>query len=194
MEDVEQAAAPHECVVQTKQLGTGHAVMAARAALQGFVGDVLVVYGDHPLLTPHTLQALVDARRQSGAQASVMGFCPPDPASYGRFITDESGALKEIVEFSDASPEQKAITLVNCGLMTLVAPQCWDQLARIDNKNAKEEYYLTDLVSLINREGACARTASRLWTKRQGLTTARSWPRSNARCKNACAARRWNRV
>src|SRR5690606_38155368 len=112
MDDVAAAAAPARCVVQAKPLGTGHAVAAARDALAAFAargaGDLLVVFGDCPLMTGETLARLVAARREAKAPDIVgLAFRPADPAAYGRVILDEGGRVEKIVEFADADSAQR---------------------------------------------------------------------------------------
>jgi bifunctional UDP-N-acetylglucosamine pyrophosphorylase/glucosamine-1-phosphate N-acetyltransferase len=157
MDMVAQAVAPITTAVQDPPLGTGHAVQAAMPALKGFKGDVLVLYGDTPLLTTETLKALVAARRGKTDPAVVVaGFRPADPAAYGRLVLDAKGGLEAIVEFKECSPEQKQIGFCNGGMMLMDGARLPDLLKRLDNKNAKGEYYLTDLVHLARAKGwAC---------------------------------------
>ena len=102
-------------VVQAEQKGTGHAVLQAAPALAGFEGDVVVLYGDTPLIRPETLAAMLAARAE-GAAVVVLGFEAADPGGYGRLIIDADG-LAAIVEARDATPEQRAIRLCNSGLL-----------------------------------------------------------------------------
>jgi bifunctional UDP-N-acetylglucosamine pyrophosphorylase/glucosamine-1-phosphate N-acetyltransferase len=144
MEAVAEAVAPAETIVQTPQLGTGHAVMAVRETLAGFGGDVLILYGDTPLFRPATLEALLAARRAAPEPALVvLGFRPSDPAEYGRLKQAEDGALEAIVEFRDATPEERAIGLCNAGVMVVDGDLLFDLLEGLDSDNAKGEYYLT---------------------------------------------------
>jgi len=157
MESVAQTVAPVPTVVQRDRLGTGHAVRQAEPALAGFThGTVLVVYGDTPLVSPHTLLRLIAARESADAGVAVLGFRPNDPGAYGRLLTEADGSLKAIVEASDATPEQKAVTLCNSGVMALDAAAVWGWLAGIDNANAKGEYYLTDVVARACADGRTA--------------------------------------
>lgn len=157
MDTVAKAVAPIATAVQDPPLGTGHAVQAAMPALKGFKGDVLVLYGDTPLLTTATLKALVAARRGKADPAVVVaGFRPADPAAYGRLVLDAKGGLEAIVEFKECTPEQKQIGFCNGGMMLMDGARLPDLLKRLDNKNAKGEYYLTDLVHLARAKGwAC---------------------------------------
>jgi bifunctional UDP-N-acetylglucosamine pyrophosphorylase / glucosamine-1-phosphate N-acetyltransferase len=154
MDAVAKAIAPAEAAVQDRPLGTAHAVRAAEKTLKGFRGDVLIVFGDTPLVRPVTLRALLKARRAGADRAvAVMGFYPPDPGPYGRLIVGSDGTLERIVEAKDASPEQKAVRLCNGGIMAADAPRLFELLREIDNRNAKSEFYLTDLVAVARRRG-----------------------------------------
>ncbi len=154
MDQVARAVAPHRAVVQTERLGTGHAVAQAEDGLAGFDGTVLVLYGDTPLITLPTLQAMLECRRQPARPAVVvLGFRPADPGEYGRLVIGPDG-LSAIVEHKDATPEQRAITLCNSGVMAVDGARLFDLLGRLDNRNAKGEYYLTDIVALARADGA----------------------------------------
>jgi bifunctional UDP-N-acetylglucosamine pyrophosphorylase/glucosamine-1-phosphate N-acetyltransferase len=156
MDNVAAEVAPHPVAIQVNQRGTGDAVMAARPALEGFLGDVLVLYGDTPLVTPASLRAMVEARSHASDPAVVvLGMRPDDPGAYGRLIVAPDGGLEAIVEYLDATPEQRAVDLCNGGLMAFDGARMWDLLDRIGNDNAKGEYYLTDAVA-VAREGGHA--------------------------------------
>lgn len=143
---------------QREQLGTAHAVLAAREALAGFEGHLVVLYGDTPLITADTVNALLETINRDRKNAvAVLGFRPDDAAEYGRLIVNEVGELEAIVEFKDASPEQRAVGLCNSGVMVLRGTVAWELLSLIDNKNAKAEYYLTDVVALARKAGYTAR-------------------------------------
>ena len=158
MPEVAAAVAPHPCVVQAERLGTGHAVGAARAALEGFDGDVLIAYGDTPLLSADTLARVLAARRSAAAPAVVvLGFRPADPGDYGRLVTGADGSLEAIVEAKDAAPEQLGIGLCNSGVMAVDGRRLFDLIDGIGSDNAKNEYYLTDVVGLARGQGlGCA--------------------------------------
>jgi len=154
METLSAAVAPVTTVVQTERLGTGHAVKQARAALDGFDGDILVLYGDTPLLTGDTLRRMVAERQSASSPAVVvLGFKPDDPGHYGRLVVGGEG-LKAIVEWKDANPEQRDIRLCNSGVVALDGNRLWGLLDRLTNANAKGEYYLTDVVALARSDGA----------------------------------------
>ena len=154
MEQVADAVAPAKTVVQTERLGTGHAVMQARDLLADFTGDVLVLYGDTPLITRETLERMLAERRGAKDPAVVvLGFKPLDPGHYGRLVVGAEG-LKAIVEWKDANDDQREIPLCNSGVMAIDGKRLWDLAERIGNDNSKGEYYLTDLVGLARGDGA----------------------------------------
>jgi bifunctional UDP-N-acetylglucosamine pyrophosphorylase / glucosamine-1-phosphate N-acetyltransferase len=140
-----------EIHVQSDRRGTAHAVLMARAAIARGADDVVVVFGDTPLLSAQTLRrlrgALVD-----GAAVAVLGFRPADPTGYGRLVM-ENGQLAAIREEKDATPAERAITLCNGGLMALTGKHALDILDRIGDDNAKREFYLTDAVSIARELG-----------------------------------------
>ncbi len=142
-----------EVVHQAQQLGTGHAVDQARTALQDFNGTVLVLYGDNPLFRPETLANLV--AQLDRVDVAILGFDAADPARYGRLVMD-GDALHEIVEFKDATEDQRAITLCNSGVMAASAKTLFALLSKVENKNASGEYYLTDVVAHARAEGLSA--------------------------------------
>ena len=139
--------------VQQNQAGTADAVLAAREALAAHSGDVMVLYGDTPLIQPETVDKL-KAALAKGAGVAVLGFHAADPTGYGRLVTDGSGALAAIREEKDASPEERAITLCNSGVLAFALPNLVGLLDRIGNANAKGEYYLTDAVEIARADGA----------------------------------------
>jgi bifunctional UDP-N-acetylglucosamine pyrophosphorylase / glucosamine-1-phosphate N-acetyltransferase len=154
--DAARAAAPKldiVPVVQRDRLGTGHAVLQARAVLGRFEGDVLIVMGDAPLIRPETLRRLVAARRAPTAIA-VLGMDLEEPGSYGRLVISRDNAtLDRIVEAQDASDAERAITLCNSGVMVVDGKLLFDLAARLKADNAKREYYLTDIVGLARADG-----------------------------------------
>ena len=140
-------------VLQETALGTGHAVRCAEAALADFEGDVVVLYGDTPLIPPSVVEQLFE--RIGGAPVlGVLGFHATDPGSYGRLVTGSDGALHAIVEAKEASPEELAITFCNSGVLAARSELLFELLAAITNDNAKGEYYLTDTVGLARARGA----------------------------------------
>jgi bifunctional UDP-N-acetylglucosamine pyrophosphorylase/glucosamine-1-phosphate N-acetyltransferase len=154
MERVAATVAPHPTVIQHQRLGTGHAVMAARSGLDDFDGDVLIVYGDTPLIQAATFERLLAARRAKPAPAiAVLGFRPEDPAAYGRMIVSADGSLDAIVEAKDATAEQLTVTLCNSGVIAVDRRDLFRLVDQVGNNNAKQEYYLTDIIGIARREG-----------------------------------------
>ncbi|MGD9863482.1 MAG: bifunctional UDP-N-acetylglucosamine diphosphorylase/glucosamine-1-phosphate N-acetyltransferase GlmU [Pseudodonghicola sp.] len=139
-----------QVVLQEEQLGTAHAVDQARTALQGFSGDLVVLYGDTPFVSAETLERMVAARKSH--DLVILGFEAADPARYGRLVMN-GDRLERIVEFKDATDEERAISFCNSGLMTCDAPTLFDLIAAVGNDNASGEYYLTDVVELARARG-----------------------------------------
>ena len=157
VESLVEAQGPHHTIAhQTEQLGTGHAVLQAKQALEGFNGIVLVLYGDTPLIQQHTLELMAATMQESGAAVSVLGMRLENPHGYGRLITNERGELLQIVEEKEASDAQKAVNFCNSGVMAVRGEHLFAWLSRITNSNAKGEYYLTDLVEIARADGAKA--------------------------------------
>jgi bifunctional UDP-N-acetylglucosamine pyrophosphorylase / glucosamine-1-phosphate N-acetyltransferase len=145
-----------DLAVQEPQLGTGHAVQMAEAALAGFDGDVLILYGDVPFVPTATMEAMIARLNDDDAPAVVvLAFLPDDPTGYGRVIV-EGGRIVKMVEQKDASAAEKAVKLSNSGLMAVKARDLFALLARVTDDNAQKEYYLTDIVNIANADGrAC---------------------------------------
>lgn len=137
--------------VQREPRGTGDAVTAAKVALKNFSCDVLVLYGDTPLITTGTIKTLLKAR--SSADLVVAGTRPDDPSPYGRLVVGKDGSLEAIVEARDCDAAQRAISFVNAGPMVIAASKLFDLLSAIDRNNAQNEYYLTDIVALARQRG-----------------------------------------
>ena len=140
-------------VLQSEQLGTAHAVAQAAPVLADMPGDVVVLYGDTPLIRPETLAAMREARSRHAVV--ILGFHAADPGRYGRLITDGDD-LQRIVEFKDATPEERAITLCNSGLVCAEGRVLFDLVAAVGNDNAAGEYYLPDIVALARARGLTA--------------------------------------
>ncbi len=154
MDDVAAEVAPHGVAFQAEQLGTGHAVGSARQALADFTGDVLVVYGDTPFVATATLQRMFDRRHAPDNPAIVvLGMRPADPSGYGRLVLGGDGSLDRIVEHKDATEAERAIGLANSGVMAIDGSVVWSLIDRLDNKNAKGEFYLTDIVAHARKDG-----------------------------------------
>jgi len=155
-EQVEAAVAGRgvEIAVQTEQLGTGHAVAQAREALADFSGDVLILYGDVPLVRAETMRAMIERLHGADAPACVvLGFRPDDAAAYGRIIAATDGRIERMVEYKDASEAERAVDLCNSGLMAVRVDDLFALLARVGNDNAAGEYYLPDIVMLAAVDG-----------------------------------------
>ncbi|SPH23696.1 Bifunctional protein GlmU [Defluviimonas aquaemixtae] len=146
--EVDEAAV---VVEQAEQLGTGHAVAQALPALEGFAGKVLVLFGDTPLIRAETLRALAD----STADITVLGFQAQNPRRYGRLITNGS-ELQRIVEFKDATEQERSVTLCNGGLMAVDSALLAELVSDLSNDNAAGEYYLTDIVASARAGGRSA--------------------------------------
>lgn len=139
--------------LQTRQLGTAHAVAQAAPLLAGVKGDVIVLYGDTPFIRTQTLEAMIEARAQHSVV--VLGFQAADPGRYGRLVVSGDD-LERIVEFKDASAEERAITLCNSGVVCADTSVLFDLVAAVGNTNAAGEYYLPDIVALARARGLSA--------------------------------------
>lgn len=143
------AAEPVNWVLQTEQLGTGHAMQQA-APFFADDENILMVYGDGPMITPETLQKLIDAKPENGV--AVLTVVLDNPTGYGRILR-ENGKVVGIVEQKDASPEQREIREINTGVLVADGASFKKWLAQLDNNNAQGEYYITDVIGLANRDG-----------------------------------------
>jgi bifunctional UDP-N-acetylglucosamine pyrophosphorylase / glucosamine-1-phosphate N-acetyltransferase len=149
-----------DTVLQVPQLGTGHAVLQARAKIDPAAETVLVLYGDTPLLSAATIQRLLDSHRAAQAVLSLITFTPSDPALYGRIVRDADGRVADIVEYKEATPEQRALREVNSGIFCYQTRWLLAQLERLQPHAGHGEYYLTDLVSIAAQENARTATCS----------------------------------
>ncbi|MEX0666786.1 MAG: NTP transferase domain-containing protein, partial [Acidimicrobiia bacterium] len=140
-------------VIQERQLGTGHAVTVALAALDGLTDEdtVLITYGDMPLVTSDLLRAAATARQ--GRVASMVTFEIENPTGYGRIVRDDGGAFERVVEEKDASPEQRLITEVNAGIYAFAGAALTSALGRVATDNAQGEYYLPDVLPILIQAG-----------------------------------------
>ncbi|MDL2227145.1 NTP transferase domain-containing protein, partial [Deltaproteobacteria bacterium OttesenSCG-928-M10] len=151
------AAVPSPVFVrQTEQLGTGHAVSMAREALAGFPGPVMIMSGDVPLIAPDTLDGFLKAHQALEAGISVLTVRLEDPAAYGRIIRDEANWLERIVEYRDATDEQRLINEINSGLYVAGAAGLFAAIDRLTPNNDQKEYYLTDVIADFRRQGLTA--------------------------------------
>jgi bifunctional UDP-N-acetylglucosamine pyrophosphorylase/glucosamine-1-phosphate N-acetyltransferase len=155
-EQVEAALAGRDVTVtfQAEQKGTAHAVQQAAPALEGYAGAVLVLYGDTPFVEARTLQRMLE-RLDAGDQPGVvvMASQPADPAAYGRIILGEGDRIAKMVEYRDATPEERAVRLCNSGMMAVRCGDLFRWLGKVDNDNAAGEYYLPDVVNIAAGEG-----------------------------------------
>ncbi|WP_028192661.1 bifunctional UDP-N-acetylglucosamine diphosphorylase/glucosamine-1-phosphate N-acetyltransferase GlmU [Salinispora pacifica] len=136
-------------VLQAEQLGTGHAVRVALAAVPESSGTVVVLNGDVPLLRPETLGGLVEAHERVGAAATVLAAEVPDPTGLGRIVRDADGQLQQIVEQRDTTPDQREIREINAGIYAFDAALLRDKLGKLSTGNAQGEEYLTDVFGLL---------------------------------------------
>jgi bifunctional UDP-N-acetylglucosamine pyrophosphorylase / glucosamine-1-phosphate N-acetyltransferase len=156
-------------VVQEPQLGTGHAAAAAHATLNDFAGSVIVTYGDMPLVTSATFEASFAAQAATGM--AMIGFRLADPGVYGRMILDNEGLLDRIVEFKDAKPEERAVTLCNAGILAADASSFFRWTGRLENNNSQKEYYLTDVPLLAKAEGVRCKVVEANATEMMGVNS-----------------------
>ncbi|MBI1404167.1 MAG: bifunctional UDP-N-acetylglucosamine diphosphorylase/glucosamine-1-phosphate N-acetyltransferase GlmU [Porphyrobacter sp.] len=170
--------------LQEPQLGTGHAVQQAEDALEGFAGDVLVLYGDVPFVRPETMRAMLERLHgEDHPAAVVLGFEPEDPLAYGRVIADDDGRIIKMVEYKDADESERACHLCNSGLIAARAGDLFGLLARVGNDNAQGEYYLPDIVNIAIADGkSCAVIVAESADEVAGI---------NSRAELAAAESRW---
>ncbi|WP_374532760.1 bifunctional UDP-N-acetylglucosamine diphosphorylase/glucosamine-1-phosphate N-acetyltransferase GlmU [Phenylobacterium sp.] len=155
---VEARLGPAAVAVQDPPLGTAHAVLAAREALAGFDGDVLVLNGDCPLLEPHDLEPLFRLRAE-GAAMAMLAFEPADPLLYGRVLRGADGHVLRIVEAREATEQELSVKVCNAGMMVADRARMFGWLSQVGNDNAKGEYYLTDIVKIAVAEEALVKAA-----------------------------------
>ena len=155
-EQVEAAIAGRDVAiaVQDQQKGTGHAVQQAAAALSGYEGPVIILYGDTPFVRADTLRRMIDRLDgEGGPGVVVLASSPADPLKYGRIILGEGDRIAKMVEYKDASEEERAVRLCNSGMMAVRAKDLFRWLAKVGNDNAAGEYYLPDIVNIAAAEG-----------------------------------------
>ncbi|WP_421992264.1 bifunctional UDP-N-acetylglucosamine diphosphorylase/glucosamine-1-phosphate N-acetyltransferase GlmU [Qipengyuania sp.] len=176
-----------ETCLQEPQLGTGHAVQMAEEGLVGHSGDVLVLYGDVPFVKGETMQAMLDRLHANDKpKVVVLGFEPEDPGHYGRVIADADGRIAKMVEYKDASEEERACRLCNSGVMAARGADMFDLLRRVGNDNAQGEYYLVDIVNIANADGdTCAVIATDTPEEVTGI---------NSRAELAAAEAQWQEL
>jgi bifunctional N-acetylglucosamine-1-phosphate-uridyltransferase/glucosamine-1-phosphate-acetyltransferase GlmU-like protein len=141
--------------VQEEQLGTGHAVMMAKSHLEGFDGNVVVLYGDMPLISPETIARLIEAREEGdNVKASIVTMVLDNPPKFGRIIRDENGEVLRSIEDKDCTPEQRLIKEVNVGMYCFESGALLRALQKLSPENAQNEYYLTDTLEIMRDEEA----------------------------------------
>lgn len=172
--------------LQEPQLGTGHAVQQAEESLSGHTGDVLVLYADVPFVKGETMRAMLDRLHAEDApKVVVLGFEPDEPGHYGRVIANADGRIEKMVEFKDASDEERACRLCNSGVMAARGADMFDLLRRVGNDNAQGEYYLVDIVNIANADGdTCAVISAEAPEEVTGI---------NSRAELAAAEAQWQR-
>jgi bifunctional UDP-N-acetylglucosamine pyrophosphorylase/glucosamine-1-phosphate N-acetyltransferase len=190
MDALAKEVTPHPTVIQQEQFGTGHAAAAARDAVGKIDGTVLVLFGDSPFVTAETMGRLV-ARREAADRPAVvvLGMRPQDPTGYGRLVTDAEGNLSAIVEHRDADESQRAIGLCNSGVMAIDGAVLWDLIDGIGNKNAKQEYYLTDIVAIARQHGRTAAVVEAPVEELIGINSRAELAAAEALCQERLRAR-----
>lgn len=138
---------------QDELLGTGHAVMQAKKYLKGKKGKVVILYGDVPIIRPETLKNLINKSIKNKEYATLLTAKYENPTGYGRIIRDEGGNIKAIVEEKDADPLQKKIKEINSGIYCFDIEELLNALEKVNNNNSQGEYYLTDVIKIMNDEG-----------------------------------------
>jgi len=144
---------PVDFVLQAERKGTGHAVMQAEPLLGGFEGDLLVLYGDVPLIGPETLRGLVTRHQKEGNVCTMLTTVLEDPGNYGRIVRDGQGLVSRIVEAKDATLQELAIKEINPAIYCFDNQEMFSALARIRPDNSQGEYYLTDVVAIFVGSG-----------------------------------------
>ena len=142
-----------ETAVQTEPRGTGDALASARQALDGVAGDLLVLSGDAPVVSPKLLSELLETHRREGAAATILSFRPRDAREYGRVLRDDDGSVRAIVEARDASPDELAVDEVNSSIYVFAVDRVWRALEGLDTANQQGELYLTDAVRALVENG-----------------------------------------
>jgi bifunctional UDP-N-acetylglucosamine pyrophosphorylase / glucosamine-1-phosphate N-acetyltransferase len=142
-----------QTAVQAEPRGTGDALASARQALDGVAGDLFVLSGDAPVISPKLLSELLATHRREGAAATILSFRPQDPREYGRVIRERDGSVRAIVEAGDASPDELAVDEVNSSIYVFAADRLWPALEQLDTSNEQGELYLTDAVRALVENG-----------------------------------------
>src|SRR5437764_14259573 len=165
MEVVAHAVAPAKTAIQSPPRGTGDAVRSAKSALasrlkKGDIADVVVLFGDAPMLRSEAIAALLAERRRAPEAAIIVaGMRPADPRLHGRVLVDSDGGLARLVDARDATAEEREIGLCNGGIMAIDSRHLFDLVDQIGNDNAKREFYLPDIVAIARAQGLACRVA-----------------------------------
>ena len=152
----------YDYAIQTEQLGTGHAVMSAQTILENIADHIVVLYGDHPLISPETIKKLIHRHLKSGGKITMATFTVPDFTdwrtvfykNFSRIIRDEKGNIIKDVQYKDATEEEKKLKELNPCYFCFEAKWLWEKLKTLNTNNAQKEYYLTDLVKIAMQEKA----------------------------------------
>ena len=186
-DQVEAALAGREVAVavQEPQRGTAHAVQQAHAALADFTGNILILYGDTPFVEATTLEAMLERLDgDDGPAVAVLASSPADPAHYGRIIRVDGDVIGKMVEYKDATEDERAVRLCNSGMMAVRSADLWRWLDAVGNDNASGEFYLPDVVMVAAREGRTSRVIETEAWQTHGI---------NSRAELAVAEREWQR-
>ncbi len=172
MEQMTEAVRPHTTALQSIANGTGGAALAAKDHFKGFDGDILIMYGDTPLVSTSTLQKMVDIRRQFPAIGlTFSGMHITTPNTYGRMVMDDDDTLKKIVEFKDAAETEKNITLCNGGIVCADGAKLFHWLSQVNNNNSQNEYYLTDLPAIARKDNRQTHVVEVPATEMEGINS-----------------------
>jgi UDP-N-acetylglucosamine diphosphorylase/glucosamine-1-phosphate N-acetyltransferase len=145
-------------ILQREQLGTGHAVLQTRNHFRDFQGTILILCGDVPLLRASTVKELIEHHRATDATVTVLTTILEDPSGYGRIVKSAEGGILQIVEARDASDEIKEIREINTGIYCVEASFLFEAVAQIGNRNAQQEFYLTDIIAIAVDNGKRTQT------------------------------------
>lgn len=143
-----------QCVEQVEQLGTGHAVQQTKSLLSSAQADVIILSGDVPLLSSETMLLLLKTHREKSASCTVLTTTVDNPTGYGRIIRSTDGALLRIVEHKDATPHERSIHEINSGVYVVRSEDLYPALDLVQNSNAQGEYYITDIINILQGRGA----------------------------------------